>query len=67
MIELKATGKCVGCPACDPEFSKLFSFDIPIEPMVFCRNSAICEHLEKYIADKLSAPCQTDKYREAAE
>lgn len=61
MIEVKVTGKCVGCPGCDLEVNKLFANIVPKETLVYCRNSNLCHHLEKYISDQLTAAGQPEE------
>jgi len=61
MIEVKVSGKCVGCPACDLEVSRLFVDLVPAEATVYCRNARLCEHLEKFISDRALAAEQAEK------
>ena len=61
MIEVKISGKCVGCPACDLEVTRFYSGHVSKETAVYCRNAPLCQHLEKYISDRLLAAEQAEK------
>lgn len=61
MIEVKISGKCVSCPACDLEVNRLFSGLVTKETTVYCRNAQLCRHLEKFISDRLLAAEQAEK------
>ena len=55
MIEIKISGKCKGCPACELDISQILNGLFPVETTVYCRNVRLCEHLEKYIAERIAA------------
>lgn len=53
MIEVKVTGKCIGCPALDIEPTKLiFSGHTAYETLIKCKNEPLCERLEKMFQEK---------------
>lgn len=50
MIELKATGKCKGCPEVSPTVVKLYAAGgLPIDTAVNCKNQALCNNIEKHL------------------
>lgn len=56
MIELKLSGKCVGCPAIDPDVISLCGDgDVIVEQLVRCNNAGLCGHLEDHLEEKLRA------------
>ena len=52
MIELKVTGKCLGCPALKIANIQYFvEGERPAETMIRCANQRICDHLEKRLRE----------------
>lgn len=46
MIEIKATGKCKGCPEVSPTVVKLYAAGgLPIDTAVNCKNQALCDNI----------------------
>ena len=54
MVELKLTGKCVGCLCFDADARKLYSGDVCIETVVICANQDLCDHLEQHLKEALT-------------
>ena len=54
MVEVKFTGKCVGCPAFDANIEKFYSDDICIETVLICANQDLCDHLEKHLKEEFT-------------
>lgn len=61
MIEVTISGKCRGCPACELDISRMLSGIVQVEATVYCRNSRLCDHLERFIEARLLAAEQADE------
>lgn len=49
MIELRTTGKCVGCPGLKIDVLALYADGRPAEPVIKCENSGICKKIEEHL------------------